>query len=105
MNACPASHGVGILFCGAVGDGKGNILCHFLRVCFVICADGNDFRIKLFQGFFFILEADQLPAAIGSPVAAIEQGDQIFGIHVIGNGHGATADQVQGNAWKAVPFV
>ena len=91
----PGAHGVRVSLRHAVGDWESNIGACLFRLVFRINRPCNDRRAQCFQFRLFLLNASQLPAAIGSPVAAVEQDDPVSITKTIRQIERSTIDEIK----------
>ena len=83
-----------------VTDGIGQVCGQFGRLFFIIDACRINAGADLPQILCFLLEGDQLPPTVGSPVSPIKQYDIVFCIEDFRNCQISAADQFPGHAWK-----
>ena len=79
----PGPERVGDITCNPITNRKGNLAGHFARFVDRIDACGNYLGAQGVKISLHSVEADQLPAAVGSPVAAIKQEDLVLGVDTV----------------------
>ena len=103
MIAPPRSHGVSVFLRYVHGNRESGIWRGFSNLVGAIDTAGNDLAAKRFDCVLVFFQAGQLPAAIGSPVAAIENRDQIFRIDIGRDGKTSTPCEIEGHGRKGIP--
>ena len=91
----PRTKLIGYLAGNAVANTERQLRRNFTSFVNRIDAGSHDFGAESIKFLFNFLEADQLPAAVWSPMAAIEKDDAIFRVDAVGKAQRAAVDQTE----------
>ena len=81
----PRTQGVGNCASDAIANGKRNFVRYFACLVDRIDATCDDTDIEVSEFLLVFFEASQLPAAVWSPMAAVEQNDAVASLKLLGN--------------------
>ena len=91
----PRAELFGLCMGHAVRDREREFSRNFFRLVDRIHACGEHFHAERIQLGFFFFEADQLPATVRSPMAAIEKDDLVARIEVVGHIDRSAVDEIE----------